>query len=365
MATTLIPRIENVLKQWIDPYLQTDLVTAECLRRVYVDKSIATIELELGYPAAGFRDEMAQSIREQIQTAVPELQQINIDIRWRIAAHASPSKAPPMRRVSNLVAIASGKGGVGKSTTAVNLALALAAEGARVGLLDADIYGPSLPVMMGIAADARPDTRDQKYFVPMSAHGVQLISMGVLVTESTPMVWRGPMASGALQQLLNQTLWEDLDYLLIDMPPGTGDIQLTLSQSAPLTAAVVVTTPQNIALLDAKKGIEAFRKIHIPVLGVIENMSLHICSKCGHMEHIFGEGGGDCIAREYQTPLLGSLPLDSRIREHVGSGTPTVVADPSGKLAASYREIARAMAAQLSRLPISNSIPGVVQMKDA
>ena len=364
MTTAQIPRIENALQQWIDPYLQTDLVSAECLRRIRVDQSIATVELELGYPAAGFREEMANALRQQINTCVPELDQVNIDIRWRISAHESQSKAPPMRRVSNLIAVASGKGGVGKSTTAANLALALAAEGAKVGLLDADIYGPSLPVMMGIADDARPETRDQKYFVPMSAHGVQLMSMGVLVTESTPMVWRGPMASGALQQLLNQTLWEDLDYLLIDMPPGTGDIQLTLSQSAPLTAAVVVTTPQDIALLDAKKGIEAFRKIHIPVLGIIENMSMHICSQCGHMEHIFGEGGGGRIAQEYQTPLLGSLPLDIRIREQAGSGTPTVVAEPAGKLAASYREIARAMAAQLSRLPVSNSIPGVVQMKD-
>ena len=364
MTNILIPRLEAALQQWIDPYLQTDLFSAHCLRRIHIDQFVATVELELSYPAAGFREEMKQALGDHLLAAVPELQKIDIDIRWQIAAHASQSKAPRMRRVSNLIAVASGKGGVGKSTTAVNLALALTAEGARVGLLDADIYGPSLPVMMGIAPDARPDTRDQKYFVPMSAYGVQLISMGVLVTESTPMVWRGPMASGALQQLLNQTLWEDLDYLLIDMPPGTGDIQLTLSQSAPLTAAVIVTTPQDIALLDAKKGIEAFRKIHIPVLGVIENMGMHICSKCGHMEHIFGEGGGDRIAREYQTPLLGSLPLDSRIREQVGNGKPTVVAEPDGKLAASYREIARALAAQIAQLPVSNSIPGVVQMKD-
>jgi ATP-binding protein involved in chromosome partitioning len=364
MANSFIPLIENAIAQWKDPYLNTDLISAECLRRIHVDKSIATIEVELGYPANGFLEEMTSILRQLVQQAVPELQQVNIGINWRITAHAINGKATPMRRVSNLVAIASGKGGVGKSTTAVNLALALAAEGARVGLLDADIYGPSVPVMMGIPPDARPETRDQKYFVPIMAHGIQVISMGVLVTESTPMVWRGPMASGALQQLLNQTLWQDLDYLLIDMPPGTGDIQLTLSQSAPLTAAAIVTTPQDIALMDAKKGIEAFGKIHIPVLGVIENMSMHVCSQCGHMEHIFGEGGGERIAREYQTPLLGALPLDKRIREHAGSGTPTVIAEPTGKLAASYREIARTLAAQLSRLPISNSIPGVVQMKD-
>lgn len=364
MTSPLIPRIEAALQGWVDPYLQNNLMAAECLRRIHIEQGAANIEIELGYPAAGFKSEMEQTLQQVIQQAVPELKQVNVDVRWRITAHMTQSKAAPMRRVSNLIAVASGKGGVGKSTTAVNLALALTAEGAKVGLLDADIYGPSLPMMMGIAADARPETRDQKYFVPIIAHGVQIMSMGVLVTESTPMVWRGPMASGALQQLLTQTLWADLDYLLIDMPPGTGDIQLTLSQSAPLTAAVVVTTPQDIALLDAKKGIEAFRKIHIPVLGIIENMSMHICSQCNHMEHIFGEGGGERIAREYATPLLGSLPLDSRIREQAGNGCPTVMAEPSGKLAASYREIARAMTAQLSQLPVGASIPNVVQVKD-
>ncbi len=361
----LIPQIESALQHWTAPYLQTDLVSAGCLRRMRVDQGIAAIEVEFGFPiAAPLRDSIHAALQQHIKTAVPELTQINLDIRWRVANHESHSKAPPMRRVSNLIAVASGKGGVGKSTTAVNLALALTAAGARVGLLDADIYGPSIPVMMGIAPDARPDTRDQKYFVPMQAHGVQLMSMGVLVTEQTPMVWRGPMASGALQQLLNQTLWNDLDYLLIDMPPGTGDIQLTLSQSAPLTAAVVVTTPQDIALLDARKGIEAFRKIHTPVLGIIENMSMHTCSQCGHTEHIFGAGGGERIAEEYQVPLLGSLPLDRHIREQAGGGTPTVAAEPAGKLAGYYRDIALNMAAQLSRLPVSNSIPGVVQVKN-
>ncbi len=364
MTNTFIPRIETALRNWTDPYLQTDWLSAECLRRIHVDQGIATLEVELGYPAAGCRDELAATVRTLVHAAIPELDTVRVDIRCHVQAHQVSGKAAPMRRVSNLVAIASGKGGVGKSTTAVNLALALAAEGARVGLLDADIYGPSLPVMMGIPADARPDTRDQKYIVPMEAHGIQLISMGVLVTKDTPMVWRGPMASGALQQLLTLTLWDNLDYLLIDMPPGTGDIQLTLSQSAPLTAAVIITTPQDIALLDAQKGIEAFRKIHIPILGVVENMSLHVCSKCGHMEHIFGEGGGERIAQTYQTPLLGSLPLDIRIREQAGAGKPTVIAEPDSKLAASYREIARSMAAQLSRLPVSSSIPGVVQVKD-
>ncbi len=362
MTTSLIPEIENALRQWTDPYLQANLLDAECLRRIRVDDGVATLEVELGYPAAGFREEMASALRAVILQQIPTLQAVDLQIGWRINAHEITGKTAPMRKVSNIIAVASGKGGVGKSTTAVNLALALTAEGARVGLLDADIYGPSLPMMMGIAADARPDTRDQKYFVPLTAHGVQLMSMGVLVTENTPMVWRGPMASGALQQLLNQTLWEDLDYLLIDMPPGTGDIQLTLSQSAPLTAAVIVTTPQDIALLDAKKGIEAFRKIHIPVLGIIENMSLHVCSQCGHTEHIFGSGGGEQLATEYQAPLLGALPLDIRIREQAGSGQPTVIAEPDGKLAASYREIARQLAARLSSLPLGNSIPNIVQL---
>lgn len=364
MHSLFIPRIEAALQQWADPYLGCDLLTAGCLRHIEVKDNVATIKIVLGYPAAGWRHELATTLQTLLHAAIPELAAVVVDVSWQVLAHEVSARAAPMRRVSNLIAVASGKGGVGKSTTAVNLALALAAEGARVGLLDADIYGPSLPVMMGIPADARPETRDQKYIVPMQAHGIQLISMGVLVTKDTPMVWRGPMASGALQQLLNLSLWDELDYLVVDMPPGTGDIQLTLSQSAPLTAAVIVTTPQDIALLDAQKGIEAFRKIHIPILGVIENMSLHVCSQCGHMEHIFGEGGGERIARDYQTRLLGSLPLDKRIREQAGAGTPTVIAEPEGKLAASYREIARSMAAQLSQLPVSSSIPGIVQVKD-
>ncbi|HQQ63068.1 MAG TPA: iron-sulfur cluster carrier protein ApbC [Pseudomonadales bacterium] len=362
MTPTLIPDIEHAILQWTDPHLQTDLLTAGCIRRIQADRDKARIEISLGYPAASYRDEMARNIREQLLLSAPSLRQVDIQIDWSISAHVSHSKAAPMRRVSNLIAIASGKGGVGKSTTAANLALALTAEGAKVGLLDADIYGPSLPMMLGIPADARPDTRDQKYFVPLTAHGVQVMSMGVLVTENTPMVWRGPMASGALQQLLNQTLWEDLDYLIIDMPPGTGDIQLTLSQSAPLTAAAIVTTPQDIALLDAKKGIEAFRKIQVPVLGIIENMSMHVCSQCGHMEHIFGEGGGERIAQEYQTGFLGSLPLDIRIREQSDAGKPYVFSDPHSKIAASYREIARQMAGRLSLLPVSSNIPNVVHI---
>ncbi len=243
--------------------------------------------------------------------------------------------------VKHIVAVASGKGGVGKSTTAVNLALALLAEGKRVGLLDADIYGPSQQVMLGVAPNTRPKTHEDKYFHPIIAHGLQTMSMGYLVTDATPMVWRGPMASGALQQILTQTLWDNVDILIVDMPPGTGDIQLTLSQKVPLSGAVIVTTPQDIALLDARKGIEMFRKVSVPVLGVVENMAVHICSNCGHQEHLFGDGGGERIAREYKAPLLGALPLSLSIREQVDSGNPTVAADPNGDIAQIYRQIAR------------------------
>lgn len=364
MSSALIPAIEQALSQLILPYLNTDLASAECLRRLRVEKTTATIEVEFGFPCNSVKEELSRQIAEQITTQVPAIDTVNVQIDWIVRAHEVTGKATPMRRVANLVAISSGKGGVGKSTTAVNLALALAQEGAKVGLLDADIYGPSIPLMMGIASDARPDTRDQKYFVPMSAHGVQLMSMGLLVTDNTPMVWRGPMASGALQQMMSQTLWEDLDYLFVDMPPGTGDIQLTLSQSSPLTAAVVVTTPQNVALLDAQKGIEAFRKINVPVIGVIENMSLHVCGNCGCVEPIFGEGGGEKLADDYQVPLLGALPLEKRIREQAGAGKPTVVAEPDSKTAAIYREIARNLTAQLSRLPLGSAIPNIVQVKE-
>ncbi|HAZ88825.1 MAG TPA: iron-sulfur cluster carrier protein ApbC, partial [Marinobacter adhaerens] len=250
--------------------------------------------------------------------------------------------------VKNIIAVASGKGGVGKSTTAVNLALALQAEGARVGILDADIYGPSIGMMLGVPEGKRPDTRENKYFVPMDAHGLQANSMAFVVTEKTPMVWRGPMVSGAVMQLLQQTLWNELDYLIVDMPPGTGDIQLTLAQKVPVTGAVIVTTPQDIALLDGKKGIEMFRKVDIPVLGVVENMSVHICSNCGHEEPLFGHGGGERIAQEYDTTLLGQLPLHMTIREQTDGGTPSVIAEPDSEVARRYRDIARRVGAELS-----------------
>ena len=257
---------------------------------------------------------------------------------------------PGLERVKNIIAVASGKGGVGKSTTAVNLALALAAEGAHVGILDADIYGPSQPMMLGIPPGTKPGVHDNAWFVPIVAHGIEAMSIGFLLdADNTPVVWRGPKATGALMQLLQQTQWSDLDFLIIDMPPGTGDIQLTLAQKVPVAGAVIVTTPQDIALLDAKKGIEMFRKVEIPVLGVVENMALHICTQCGHAEHVFGSGGGERIARDYETTLLGALPLDLRIREQVDQGRPTVVADPDGEIAGIYRRIARQLGAAVAR----------------
>lgn len=262
---------------------------------------------------------------------------------------SGPKSLPNGQHIKHIIAVASGKGGVGKSTTAVNLALALAADGASVGLLDADIYGPSQPLMLGVAEGTRPAQRGSQMLEPLIAHGLQTMSIGYLLTEDTPVVWRGPMVSSALQQLLNQTAWENLDYLIIDMPPGTGDIQLTLAQKVPVSGAVIVTTPQDIALLDAKKGIEMFSKVDVPVLGIVENMAVHICSNCGHTDHLFGEGGGDKIAQEYHVPLLGSLPLSRSIREQADGGNPSVVAEPNGPVAAIYRDIARKMVAQLSQ----------------
>jgi len=314
------------------------------------------LRLRSSVPMAG----LSPAIASALCAAMQGLDGLTVELEIHIAPGARKQGTEALERVGNVIAVASGKGGVGKSTTAVNLALALAAEGARVGLLDADIYGPSQQLMLGIPSDRQPTVRDGKFFEPIMAHGLQTMSMGYLVTANTPMVWRGPMASGALQQMLQQTLWHDLDYLIVDMPPGTGDIQLTLAQKVPVSGAVIVTTPQDIALLDCRKGIEMFRKVEIPVLGVVENMAVHICSACGHAEHLFGEGGGERIAKTYGVPLLGALPLDIRIREQTDGGTPTVVAEPSGAIAAIYRDIARRTALQLARLQVSAPARGPV-----
>ena len=270
-----------------------------------------------------------------------------------IVAHAVQRGVKRVPGVKNIIAVASGKGGVGKSTTAVNLALALAAEGASVGILDADIYGPSQPTMLGISG--KPESTDGKSIEPMEGHGLQAMSIGLLIDQETPMVWRGPMVTQALQQLLNETRWRDLDYLVIDLPPGTGDIQLTLSQQVPVTGAVIVTTPQDIALLDARRGLQMFRKVNIPILGIVENMSTHVCSQCGHEEHVFGAGGGERMASDYGVDLLGSLPLDIRIRQEADSGRPTVIADPDGRIAGIYRAIARKVAVRIADLQRDHS----------
>ncbi|MGB3609181.1 MAG: iron-sulfur cluster carrier protein ApbC [Cellvibrio sp.] len=354
--------VENVL----EPSLQRPLGELNAVHAVTLEGDQVAVSIDLGYPAEGVAQALATAIHHAV-SRIDGVSKLSVDVDWVIPASPAANAQQAIPGVKNIIAVASGKGGVGKSTTSVNLALALAAEGAQVGILDADIYGPSQHHMLGVG-ERRPQIVGEgkaQMMVPIEAHGIQSISMGYLVTEQTPMVWRGPMVSGALQQLLMQTRWNDLDYLIIDMPPGTGDIQITLAQRVPVTGAVIVTTPQDIALLDAKKGIEMFRKVSVPVLGVVENMAMHICSQCGHAEHIFGAGGGERIATEYQTALLGSLPLDLSIRELTDSGTPSVAADPDSPIAKAYREIARKLAAQLWLLNLSASpVPEIVVSED-
>ena len=311
-----------------------------------IEDSKAVVVIELSLPANGVHDDLRAEIgnflADKFQVAETEL-----EIRTNITAHGVQRNLQPLEKVKNVVAIASGKGGVGKSTTAVNLALALAGEGAQVGVLDADIYGPSIPLMLGIAGE-RPTSDDGESMNPLEAHGLQVMSIGFLVDADQPMIWRGPMVTQALNQMLQQTLWKDLDYLIVDMPPGTGDIQLTLSQQVPVSGAVIVTTPQDIALLDARKGLQMFRKVSVPVLGIVENMSTHICTECGHEEALFGSGGGEKMAAEYEVELLGQLPLDRRIREQTDSGTPSIIAEPEAGPADAYRATARRLAARLA-----------------
>lgn len=338
--------VEAVLRQYNDPYLNQDPVSAGCVRAVEVQGSEVRVQLQLGYAAGLFKHGWAQVL----QTAIESLDGVSsaqVSVDCVIAAHKAQAQVPGLANVKNIIAVASGKGGVGKSTTAANLALALAREGARVGILDADIYGPSQGVMFGIAEGTRPQVREQKWFVPIKAHGVEVMSMAFLTDDNTPMVWRGPMVSGALLQLVTQTAWDDLDYLVIDMPPGTGDIQLTLAQKVPVVGSVIVTTPQDLALLDAKKGVEMFRKVNIPVLGVVENMAVHICSNCGHAEHLFGEGGGEKLASQYGVELLASLPLSMLIREQADNGKPTAIAEPESQIAMVYQELARQVGARI------------------
>jgi len=338
-------QVEEALKSWTEPHLGKDLIAAKTLKDVSVDEGKVTVDLEFGFPAKGIRKTVAQEVERALMT-IAGVTSVNVNIATDIQSHIGQSGMSAITGVKNIIAVASGKGGVGKSTTAVNLALALSAEGAKVGILDADIYGPSQPRMLGISG--KPDSNDGKKLEPMKNYGIQSMSAGYLIDEETPMIWRGPMVTQALEQLLKETNWQDLDYLVVDMPPGTGDIQLTLSQKVPVSGAVIITTPQDIALLDARKGLKMFEKVNVPVLGVVENMSTHICSQCGHEEHIFGEGGGKRMAEQHGIELLGSLPLDMSIRVQADGGKPTVVADPEGPLAQSYRQIARRISAKLS-----------------
>ena len=335
----------EALKAVIDPNTGKDFVSSKALKNVSVSGSDVAFDVELGYPAksqiAGFRKALVQAAK-----GVAGVENVSVNVFTKVQAHSVQRGVQLLPKVKNIVAVASGKGGVGKSTTAVNLALALAAEGASVGLLDADIYGPSLPMMMGI--EGRPESDDGKTMDPLENYGVQVMSIGFLVAQDEAMIWRGPMATQALEQLLRQTDWKDLDYLIVDMPPGTGDIQLTLSQRVPLTGAVIVTTPQDIALLDARKGITMFEKVGVPILGIVENMAVHVCSNCGHVEHIFGADGGKKLAADYKMDYLGALPLDIRIREQADSGRPTVVAEPDSDVAALYKAVARTVALKIA-----------------
>jgi ATP-binding protein involved in chromosome partitioning len=339
-------QVQDVLRASVDPTTGKDYVSGKAVKSVKVDGDAVAVEIVLGYPARS----VLKRVRDQIAAAVgalPGVAKTEVNVSFKITSHAVQGGVERVPGVRNIVAVASGKGGVGKSTVAVNLALALAAEGASVGVLDADIYGPSQPLMLGLQG-GKPESPDGKSMEPMRAHGVQAMSIGFLIDTDQPMVWRGPMVTQALEQLLRFTRWQDLDFLIVDMPPGTGDIQLTLAQRVPVTGAVIVTTPQDIALADARKGLKMFEKVNIPILGVVENMALHVCSKCGHEEHIFGAGGGRRMADEYGVPLLGSLPLDIRIREQADSGNPTVVADPDSRVAQTYREIARRVAVKIA-----------------
>jgi ATP-binding protein involved in chromosome partitioning len=348
------------LRHYADPNTGKDYVASRWVKNLRISGADVSFDIELGYPAKSQVDGIRQALIAQVRS-VPGVGNVSANVFSKIVAHAVQQGAKLMPGVKNIIAVASGKGGVGKSTTSVNLALALAAEGARVGILDADIYGPSQPQMLGIG-DLKPESADGKSMEPLEAHGLQVMSIGFLVDVETPMVWRGPMATQALNQLLKETNWHDLDYLIIDMPPGTGDIQLTLSQSVPVTGAVIVTTPQDIALLDARKGLKMFEKVGVPIIGIVENMSIHICSKCGHEEHIFGTGGGETMCKDYGVPFLGALPLDIQIRREVDSGVPTVVADPDGRVAELYKGIARQVAIAIAekQKDMSHKFPSIV-----
>jgi ATP-binding protein involved in chromosome partitioning len=344
--------VREILAQISNPHTDTDLVSLGWVRGIGIDGRRVSVDLRAGYPLGDAQGVLSSSIAAQLEAdALIEKAVVNLD--WKVVSHAVQGELKPLDQIRNIIAVASGKGGVGKSATAVNLALALQADGARVGVLDADIYGPSMPRMLGVKG--QPQTVGNR-IVPQQAHGLQVMSIGFMVEEDTPMIWRGPMVTSALQQLLTETNWDGLDFLVIDLPPGTGDIQLTLAQKIPVSGCLIVTTPQDIALLDARKAIQMFRKVEMSVLGIVENMSTHICSECGHEEPIFGSGGGARMAEQYGVPLLGQLPLNLRIREDLDNGRPTVVSAPDSELSQRYRDVARNLTARLSMTPRSLAV---------
>jgi ATP-binding protein involved in chromosome partitioning len=344
--------VKDLLAEISDPNTGMDIISLGWLRGVGLDGQRVSVDLRAGYPVDGIRDVLAAEVAAQLESD-PAIEKASVSLDWKVVPHVVQGELKPQDQIKNIIAVASGKGGVGKSATAVNLALALRADGARVGVLDADIYGPSMPRMLGVSGS--PQTEGNR-IVPQRAHGLQVMSIGFMVEEDTPMIWRGPMVTSALQQLLTETNWEGLDYLVVDLPPGTGDIQLTLAQKVPVAGSVIVTTPQDIALLDARKAVQMFRKVDMSVLGIVENMSTHICSNCGHEESIFGSGGGARMSEEYGVPLLGQLPLAMKIRSDLDQGMPTVVSEPDSELTQRYREVARKTAARLATTPRNLSL---------
>jgi ATP-binding protein involved in chromosome partitioning len=346
------PQIHTALKETSDPNTGKDYLSSKSARNIRIDGADVSLDIVLGYPANSVIEAVRKQVLNRLRT-IPGIGNISINVYSKILSHSAQRGVALLPGIKNIIAVASGKGGVGKSTTAVNLALALAAEGAAVGMLDADIYGPSQPMMLGISG--RPESLDGKHMEPMTAHGLQTMSVGFLIDVETPMIWRGPMVTQALEQLLKETRWQDLDYLVVDLPPGTGDVQLTLAQKVPVTGAVIITTPQDIALIDARKSLKMFEKVNVPIIGVVENMSTYICPKCGHEEHIFGSGGAERMCADYRVELLGALPLDVDIREQADSGHPTVVADPDGPVAQIYGRIARRVAVKIAELAQDHS----------
>jgi ATP-binding protein involved in chromosome partitioning len=346
--------VQSALKNLIDANTQKDYVSGKSVKNIKVSGSDVSLDILLGYPAQSVWGEIREQVEAHLKSSLPGVDKVTATVTSKVVPHAVQRGVALVEGVKNIIAVASGKGGVGKSTTAVNLALALAAEGARVGILDADIYGPSQPTMLGITGQSK--SRDGKSMEPMSNHGLQSMSIGYMIAgDDAPMIWRGPMVTQALDQLLRQTNWDNLDYLVVDLPPGTGDIQLTLAQKVPVTGSIIVTTPQDIALMDARKGLKMFEKVGIKIIGIVENMSTHICSKCVHEEHIFGAGGGAKMCADYDVEFLGSLPLDIRIREQADSGKPTVVAEPDGDISRTYKTIARRVAVKVAEMAQDHS----------